>query len=98
MMPSNRGVDRYRSPVSGSIARITDPADASLATFRAAAKVPPEDVPQRLVGLVEIDRVQPPASEHLVKEQRAPERQERRYGMPLRTYAEGEVIPLAVLN
>ena len=29
-MPSNSGVDMYRSPVSGSIARITAPAGASL--------------------------------------------------------------------
>src|SRR5262245_1516029 len=47
-MPSNSAVERYRSPVSGSIARITDPAGASSATLRAAANVPPEEMPQKM--------------------------------------------------
>ena len=37
--------------VSGSIARITDPAGASAATLSAAANVPPEEMPQKMPSL-----------------------------------------------
>jgi len=50
-MPSKRIVERYRSPVSGNIARIFEPAGASLAIFKAPARVPPEDIPHGIPSL-----------------------------------------------
>src|SRR5690606_6753365 len=47
-MPSKSGVDRYRSPVSGSMHSMTDPAGACSATWRATPKVAPAEIPQKM--------------------------------------------------
>ena len=47
-MSPKRGVDRYRSPVSGSVHRITEPGAARWATSKAAAKVAPQEIPQKI--------------------------------------------------
>mmetsp|Transcript_37148 Transcript_37148/g.63798 ORF Transcript_37148/g.63798 Transcript_37148/m.63798 type:complete len:328 (-) Transcript_37148:658-1641(-) len=44
-MSAKRGVERYRSPVSASIASITEPSGARLATSSAAHIVPPPEIP-----------------------------------------------------
>mmetsp|Transcript_52040 Transcript_52040/g.129604 ORF Transcript_52040/g.129604 Transcript_52040/m.129604 type:complete len:226 (-) Transcript_52040:682-1359(-) len=50
-MSSNRGVERYRSPVSASIARIRVPSGAPAARRSAHASVPPPDVPVKMPSL-----------------------------------------------
>jgi hypothetical protein len=45
---ANNGVVRYRSPVSGSMQRMVDPAGAPAATSSAAAKVPPAEMPTKI--------------------------------------------------
>jgi hypothetical protein len=48
LTPSNSGVLRYRSPVSGNIARITEPFSTVFATSNAAASVAPDDMPTKI--------------------------------------------------
>mmetsp|Transcript_7759 Transcript_7759/g.15980 ORF Transcript_7759/g.15980 Transcript_7759/m.15980 type:complete len:234 (-) Transcript_7759:973-1674(-) len=50
-IPSKRGVERYRSPVSGIRARNVEPSGASFASFRVAAKTPPPLVPEQMPSL-----------------------------------------------
>ena len=40
-IPSNNGVDKYRSPVSGRIAKMFVPLGLSRAIFKAAERIPP---------------------------------------------------------
>ena len=47
-MSSNSGVERYRSPVSGSMQRIVDPLSAFFATSMAPARVAPADTPTNI--------------------------------------------------
>ena len=51
-IPSKRGVERYRSPVSGSIASMAVPRGAAAAHLRAAARVAPPLVPVKMVHTV----------------------------------------------
>mmetsp|Transcript_1213 Transcript_1213/g.3073 ORF Transcript_1213/g.3073 Transcript_1213/m.3073 type:complete len:232 (+) Transcript_1213:125-820(+) len=47
-MLAKSGVDRYRSPVSGSMQTIVDPSSAFLAVSRAAQTVAPPEIPVRI--------------------------------------------------
>merc|ERR1712217_834205 len=47
-MEAKSGVDRYRSAVSGIIARTVDPSGAFLQTSNAVHTVAPPDVPQKM--------------------------------------------------
>ena len=47
-MPSNSGVERYRSPVSGSMHTMVEPGGARRATSSAAASVAPLEVPTKM--------------------------------------------------
>mmetsp|Transcript_42538 Transcript_42538/g.134191 ORF Transcript_42538/g.134191 Transcript_42538/m.134191 type:complete len:203 (+) Transcript_42538:638-1246(+) len=50
-MSAKSGVERYRSPVSGSMASMTDPSGAFLAVSSAAHIVPPPEMPVRSPSL-----------------------------------------------
>lgn len=45
---ANKGVDKYRSAVSGKTTKILDPFLAFLATSNAAANVAPLEIPQKI--------------------------------------------------
>ena len=74
-MSAKSGVERYRSPVSGSMQRMLAPAGALSATFRAPAKVAPAVMPTKIPSLVaELlaagQRLRPGDGQHLIDQVR----------------------------